>query len=89
MGYKVTRRELIKRRPEWMISFLMMLNPNCYKVQPTREAASKILVCIRKTIKESRVCEKTFHMHILEREGELSIVNSKGKPVLSCSVTEA
>ena len=36
MGYKVTRRELIKRRPEWMISFLMMLNPNCYKVQPTR-----------------------------------------------------
>lgn len=89
MGYKVTRTESIKRRPEWMISLLMEVNPGSYRVQRTWDDACNLLMGIGKTIKNTRLCERSSRVRLHEEKGALSLVNSKGKPVLSFCVTEA
>lgn len=89
MGYKVTRREFVRKRPEWMVSLLMLLKPDCYKIQATKDAAYKALFFIRQVIEDSRIQEKRSRLSISEGDGELSLVNPKGKPFIRFRVTEA
>lgn len=89
MCCKVTRREYVKKRPDWMILLLLSLSPELYEKTTSIDVARKNLSVIRSKVKETRVAENRPNRHLRGTADVVEIVNPQGKPFIRFSIIQA
>ena len=88
MAWKIDRREFVRKRPDWMIAFLMKLGPEFYEIQSSREEACRLLEQIKERLDKTGVVDRRSRLVLKYGEGELSIVNPKDHPFIRFRVID-
>ena len=55
MAYRVIMQEIVRRRPKWLIRFLLSLSPDIYDSKQSFTDAKKSIADIAKTIDETQL----------------------------------
>ncbi len=66
MAYRVIMQEIVRRRPKWLIRFLLSLSPDIYDSKQSFTDAKKSIADIAKTIDETQLKIKKSRLHIIE-----------------------
>ena len=80
MAYRVIMQEIVRRRPKWLIRFLLSLSPDIYDSKQSFTDAKKSIADIAKTIDETQLKIKKSRLHIIEESERISILSAKAYP---------
>lgn len=80
MAYRVTMQEIVRRRPKWLIRFLLSLSPDIYDSKQSFSEAKKSIEDIAKTIDETELKIRKSRLHIIEESERISILSAKAYP---------
>ena len=72
MAYRVIMQEIVRRRPKWLIRFLLSLSPV--------SEAKKSIEDIARTIDETQLKIRKSRLHIIEESERISILSAKAYP---------
>ena len=86
MTYKVCKSEVLERRPAWMITLLLRLQPKLYGNLPNEHKARVILRYIRMMIHKSRIIKQKGRLQLESSDDKLVIKNNFGRPYLSFNI---
>lgn len=86
MMYKVSKSEYLERRPAWMITLLLRLQPKLYGNFPTEHKAKVILRYIRMMIHKSRIIKQKGRLQLESSSDKIVIKNNFGRPYLSFNI---
>ena len=84
--YRVTRRDYIRRRPDWMKMFLLYLNPTLYQWKPTLHEAKSSLRKIHDAVVALGIPGYKGRLRISVTSSTLLITNHRGKSCLRFSI---
>lgn len=80
MAYRVIMQEIVRRRPKWLIRFLLSLSPDIYDSKQSFNDAKKSIADIARTIDETQLKIKKSRLHIIEESERISILSAKAYP---------
>ena len=85
MAYRVIMQEIVRRRPKWLIRFLLSLSPDIYDSKQSFNDAKKSIADIARTIDERTIDEtqlkiRKSRLHIIEESERISILSAKAYP---------
>ena len=80
MAYRVIMQEIVRRRPKWLIRFLLSLSPDVYDSKQSFNDAKKSIADIARTIDETQLKIKKSRLHIIEESERISILSAKAYP---------
>ena len=80
MAYRVMIQEIVRRRPKWLIRFLLSLSSDIYDSKQSFDDAKKSIADIAKTIDEVQLKVKKSRLHIIEESERISILSAKAYP---------
>ncbi len=80
MAYRVITQEIVRRRPKWLIRFLLSLPSDINDSKQSFNDAKKSIEGIAKTIEETQLQIKKSRLHIIEESEHISILSAKAYP---------
>ena len=80
MAYRVIMQEIVRRRPKWLIRFLLSLSPDIYDSKQSFNDAKKSIADIARTIDETQLKIRKSRLHIIEESERISILSAKAYP---------
>lgn len=84
--YKVTKKEMLRRRPDWMTTLLLNIHPSLYDKRPSANLCTEALGTIREIIAKSKALLDGKHLHVQDNDNETVITNRNGRPYLKFTV---
>lgn len=82
MAYKVMKKELVRKRPEWLVQFLMRLSPDVYEAKDRLVDARRQLQTIVSTITDSHLLEFKTKLHLLKSTDSVEIRTEKERTIV-------
>ena len=82
MAYKVMKKELVRKRPEWLVQFLMRLSPDVYEAKDRLVDARRQLQTIVSTITDSHLLEFKTKLHLLKSTDSVEIRTEKDRTIV-------
>ncbi len=84
--YKIVKTEFSQRRPAWMVTLLLHLNPVLYHRRFTERKAQVVLRYIKILIHKTHIIKKNSRIILHYTPTELTISNHFYKPYLTFKI---
>lgn len=82
MAYKVLKKEFVKRRPKWLVRFLMLLPSQIYAAKASVSEARQSLLYIRRIIDETQLMAVKCRCHLHVDDDNIIISSAKFNPFI-------
>lgn len=76
------KKELVRKRPEWLVQFLMRLSPDVYEAKDRLVDARRQLQTIVSTITDSHLLEFKTKLHLLKSTDSVEIRTEKERTIV-------
>ena len=84
--FRVVRKEFLKKRPDWLVSFLLSVSPTVYRGKAKVDDARKMLLRVKESMNTFGIQGYKNKLAIEETSNSLIIANNKGKYYISFKV---
>ena len=85
--YRISKSENIAKRPKWMVSLLLRLNPSLYEEKESMDKALIVMRYIKMTTKKI-LSPRNKKVMLIESAETLTFCDRRGKPILDFSLKE-
>lgn len=82
MAYKVLKKEFVKRRPKWLVRFLMTLPSQIYAAKVSVSEARQSLLYIRQIIDDTQLMTVKSRCHLQIDDDSIVISSAKFNPFI-------
>ncbi len=86
--YKVIKTEHVRKRPKWLMRFLIKIPIELYEETTSTETAAGNLRAIGQLVLDSGVLEKRKGLQLQQRDDVVSIHSSRGRMYVRFSISE-
>lgn len=87
MRYKVVRQEHLRKRPDWLVRFLLSYRPAIYEVQDTLQKARVRLRYIRLKLRQTEMF-RTGKIRYQEEDDGFVVSTNKGQQCVTFLIKE-
>lgn len=86
MAYKILKKEFIKKRPKWLVSFLFHLSPAVYNIHDSLTSAKRSIMNIKNTFENLHVTDKRPNLHLIVTDDILEIRYRNEQPIIRFNI---
>ena len=86
--WKVVKTEYVRKRPKWLVRFLIMLSPEVYLAKDSLEEGRATLLGIKQIIADTHLLEERTRMHYHEDDDSIVLSSAKDRPFIRFSVEQ-
>lgn len=84
--YKIKKKELVSRRPDWLVTLLLNIHPSCYDRRTSKAKTLEMMGKIKDAIDKMQDSLQEKKITILLSPEKISLINSHHKECVRFTV---
>lgn len=80
--WRIVKEEYVRKRPQWMVCFLVKLCPEVYQARKTLEEARAVLLVISQLVKDLHILERKRRTLMEQDEDSIMLMSGMKRPFI-------